>query len=155
MPQHRQFYVTDTHPFVWYLADDPRLGQDARKVFDKTDDGEATIIIPAVALAEAVYIAGKGRVQTAIDKMLSIAENAARRFEKDFRRDSVGWLGSRVAVRGLEDQIEGLLKTFEIVSDKKFLAEVKASLREALRGKGRSIKEILCRSRASIDNQIL
>ena len=46
-------------------------------------------------------------------------------------------------LRGIEDQIEGLLETFEIVSDKKFLENVKESLREAEKGRGRSIKAIL------------
>jgi len=64
MPPHRRFYVTDTHPFVWYLAEDARLSSDARMAFDRADSDEATIIIPAVALAEAVYLAEKGRRQT-------------------------------------------------------------------------------------------
>jgi len=76
MPQPRQFYVTDTHPFVWYLADDARLSSDARRAFDRADAGEATIIIPAVALAEAVYLAEKGRIETKPELILSMVENA-------------------------------------------------------------------------------
>jgi hypothetical protein len=38
---------------------------------------------------------------------------------------------------------EELLETFEIVSDKKFLADLRVSLKEAQKGKGRSIREIL------------
>ncbi len=76
MPRARQFYVTDTHPFVWYLADDPRLSSDARTAFDRADSGEATIFIPAVALAEAVHLAEKGRIATKTEQIFSIVENA-------------------------------------------------------------------------------
>ncbi len=76
MPPPRQFYVTDTHPFVWYLADDARLSSDARMAFDRADSGEATIIIPAIALAEAVYLAEKERIETKTDLIFGIVENA-------------------------------------------------------------------------------
>lgn len=39
------FYVTDTHPFLWYLTDDNRLSRIAKEIFDKTEKGEATIIL--------------------------------------------------------------------------------------------------------------
>ena len=76
MPPPRRFYVTDTHPFVWYLADDARLSSDARMAFDRADSGEATIIIPAIALAEAVYLAEKERIETKTDLIFGIVENA-------------------------------------------------------------------------------
>jgi hypothetical protein len=46
-------------------------------------------------------------------------------------------------LRGIEEQVEGLLETFEIASDKKLLRNIKASLREAQKGRGRTISEIL------------
>ncbi len=46
-------------------------------------------------------------------------------------------------LRGIEEQVEGLLETFEIASDKKLLRNIKESLREAEKGQGRSIREIL------------
>ena len=76
MPPPREFYVTDTHPFVWYLADDARLGSNARMAFGRADSGVATVIIPAVALAEAVYLAERGRIETKAELMFGIVENA-------------------------------------------------------------------------------
>jgi len=61
---------------VWYLADDARLSSDAGMAFDRADSGEATIIIPAIALAEAVYLAEKGRIETKADLIFGIVENA-------------------------------------------------------------------------------
>ena len=46
-------------------------------------------------------------------------------------------------LRGIEEQVEGLLETFEIASDKKLLHNIRESLREAEKGLGRSTTEIL------------
>ena len=54
-------YVTDTHSIVWYFTDDPRLSRRALEVFEKTIK-EGAIIIPAVVLAEIMYIADKGKI---------------------------------------------------------------------------------------------
>ena len=47
------------------------------------------------------------------------------------------------SLKDIEERIEGLLETFEIVSDKKLLENIKESLREAEKGRGRTIKEIV------------
>ena len=49
-------YVTDTHSLVWYLADDSRISKKALEVFEGTIK-EGSIIIPAVVLAEIMFIA--------------------------------------------------------------------------------------------------
>jgi hypothetical protein len=51
-------------------------------------------------------------------------------------------------LRGIEEQVGSLLETFEIASDKKLLRNIKASLREAQRGRGRTMREILPVKRA-------
>ncbi len=62
-------HVTDTHPIVWYFTDDPRLSRHALEVFEKTIK-EGAIIIPAVVLAEIMYIAGKGKITLTFDETL-------------------------------------------------------------------------------------
>ncbi len=47
------------------------------------------------------------------------------------------------SLKDIEERIEGLLETFEIVSDKKLLEDIKESLREAEKGRGRSMREII------------
>ncbi|MBI2972051.1 MAG: PIN domain-containing protein [Candidatus Aenigmarchaeota archaeon] len=54
-------YVTDTHPFLWYLAEDKRLSKAAKVVFDSVEAGNATIIVPTIVLAESLHILEKGR----------------------------------------------------------------------------------------------
>jgi PIN domain nuclease of toxin-antitoxin system len=51
-------YVLDTHALIWYLEGNPRLGVAAQAVMD---DPVSELVLPAIALAEAMYIVAKGR----------------------------------------------------------------------------------------------
>ena len=55
-------YVADTHALLWYLSDSPLLGSEARRVFEETEQGRATILISAITLIEAIYLAEKKKV---------------------------------------------------------------------------------------------
>jgi PIN domain nuclease of toxin-antitoxin system len=66
-------YVADTHSLVWYFLSDPRLGLTAGQIFDSTDNN-TIIIIPAVVLAEMMYITKKGRVVLAFKDTLEKIE---------------------------------------------------------------------------------
>jgi predicted nucleic acid-binding protein len=61
-------YVLDTHALVWHLADDPRLGEKARGILRSTDD---RLIVPAIVLAEAKYIADAKRVSISFHEVLA------------------------------------------------------------------------------------
>ena len=76
MPQPRRFYVTDTHPFVWYLADGARLSSDVRAAFDRADSGDPTNHHPSHSLAEAAHLGEKERIETKTDLIFGIVENA-------------------------------------------------------------------------------
>jgi PHD/YefM family antitoxin component YafN of YafNO toxin-antitoxin module len=43
----------------------------------------------------------------------------------------------------IRERIDSLIETLEVSSDKEFLAEIKESLKEAERGEGRSIGELI------------
>ncbi len=68
-------YVLDTHALLWYLADDPRLGLRARAVLG---DPEATLIIPAIVLAEAKDLAHKGRFDRTLEDVVAVIETDPR-----------------------------------------------------------------------------
>jgi PIN domain nuclease of toxin-antitoxin system len=51
-------YVLDTHALIWYLAGSARLGSAAKAVMD---DPASEMVLPLIALAEAVYVVEKGR----------------------------------------------------------------------------------------------
>src|SRR5919109_2093993 len=70
-------FVTDTHPFLWYAAGNiSELGSLARACFDKAEIGAASIVIPSVVMAEAAFIAEKGRVQVKFEQLLEKLEDA-------------------------------------------------------------------------------
>lgn len=64
------YYVTDTHAFLWYLADSPELSQKARAIFDSCDRGQATIIIPAIVLLETIDVLDKRKIQLNFDDIV-------------------------------------------------------------------------------------
>ena len=63
-------YVTDTHSLVWYFTEDSRLSKRALQVFERTII-EGIVIVPAVVLAEIMYIARKGRIALTFEKTLN------------------------------------------------------------------------------------
>lgn len=56
-------YVTDTHTLIWHLMSDAKLGQTAKGILTRVDNGEAELVIPAVVLAELYMLAEKRRVE--------------------------------------------------------------------------------------------
>jgi len=64
-------YVTDTHALLWYLARPERLGAQARQAFDEVKSGKATIIVPAIVLAELIWTIERGRIQTDLQRVLA------------------------------------------------------------------------------------
>ena len=51
-------YVVDTHALVWFLEGNSRLGTNAKTIFA---DSSSQLILPAIALAEAVWIVERAR----------------------------------------------------------------------------------------------
>ncbi|PJA02098.1 hypothetical protein COX73_02600 [bacterium (Candidatus Gribaldobacteria) CG_4_10_14_0_2_um_filter_36_18] len=55
-------YVIDTHPLLWYVVDDNRLGTQAEAVIKRAEAGEINIIVPAIVLIEAIDVLNKRRI---------------------------------------------------------------------------------------------
>ncbi len=51
-------YIVDTHALIWHFEGNPLLGAAAKAV---TSDPNSELILPAIALAEAMFIVEKGR----------------------------------------------------------------------------------------------
>jgi len=64
------FYIVDTHTLLWYLDTDKRLGKRAAEILS---DRSARFLLPAIALAEALFILEKGREQYAISERKMLA----------------------------------------------------------------------------------
>lgn len=51
-------FILDTHALIWYLEGNPKLGHHAKVVIN---DPSSEMVLPLIALAEAVDIVSKGR----------------------------------------------------------------------------------------------
>ncbi|MDQ3815444.1 MAG: PIN domain-containing protein [Armatimonadota bacterium] len=65
-------YVVDTHALIWFLGDSSRLGADCDAVLS---DPDSELILPATALAEALWIVERGRIPSlSIPDLLSAVD---------------------------------------------------------------------------------
>jgi len=55
-------YVADTHALLWHFYAPKQLGGAARQALARVDEGAARAWIPAVAMAEALMVAERGRI---------------------------------------------------------------------------------------------
>ena len=59
MQDNRQKFVVDTHAFWWYLRAPERLTVAASAIFRLAETGNATIVVPAIVIAEFYYLSAK------------------------------------------------------------------------------------------------
>lgn len=69
----RMDFVTDTHSLVWYFTEDARLSKKAIKAFEGTIK-EGTVVVPAVVLAEIMYISKRGKIALAFEETVKKIE---------------------------------------------------------------------------------
>ncbi|MBM4054225.1 MAG: type II toxin-antitoxin system VapC family toxin [Planctomycetes bacterium] len=68
-------YITDTHSLVWYFTDDNRLSSNALQAF-QASESEGIVIVPAVVLAEVMFIAKKGKITLSFEDTLKRIEES-------------------------------------------------------------------------------
>ena len=61
-------YVLDTHALIWYLSDDPQLSKPA---LDAISEPTATIIIPAIVLAELKFLFHAKRIALSLEHVIA------------------------------------------------------------------------------------
>ena len=66
-------YVVDTHALIWFLEGNLRLGTNAKTILS---DSASQLILPAIALAEAVWIVDRNRTSISSVTNLLDAINA-------------------------------------------------------------------------------
>jgi len=54
-------YVIDTHVLIWYFLGSPRLKGELKDRIDDTRNRNGCLLVPTIVLAEALYLAEKGR----------------------------------------------------------------------------------------------
>lgn len=69
-------YIIDTHVLLWHLIDSPKLSQRAKEALIQIEKDEAKMLIPAIVLAEVIFIVERGRVQVDLDKLFTYIKEA-------------------------------------------------------------------------------
>jgi len=64
------YYVADTHSFLWYLIDSPKLSIRARSIFELSERNGTIIIIPAIVLIESIDILDKKKIDLRFEQIL-------------------------------------------------------------------------------------
>jgi PIN domain nuclease of toxin-antitoxin system len=55
-------YILDTHALIWFLEGSPRLGVNANAILSEPT---SELVLPAIALAESVWIVSRGKTSIA------------------------------------------------------------------------------------------
>jgi PIN domain nuclease of toxin-antitoxin system len=64
-------YVPDTHALLWFLAGSPRLSIKASEVFKQEKDNAVMMYVPAIVVAEIIWVVNAGRIQVDLKKLLA------------------------------------------------------------------------------------
>lgn len=51
-------HILDAHTLIWYMEGNPKMGSQAKKIIDAL---ESQLVLPLIALIEAVFVIEKGR----------------------------------------------------------------------------------------------
>ena len=82
-------YVVDTHPLLWYVSGDTRIGSRAKVIIEKAEAGEINIIVPAIVLIEAIDILNKKRIIYNIDDLLQWVDQSPQLIIKNLDIDII------------------------------------------------------------------
>ena len=79
-------YVLDTHALLWFLVGSPRLGVRAEQAMSSPD---SQLILPAIALAEALWIADSRNIGLDATAIITAVESDPRIFVHPLTDDVV------------------------------------------------------------------
>ena len=63
-------YVTDTHSLIWYLLNSSKLSFEANKAFKEIEAGKVQLIIPAIVIAEIIYLIKRGKIEADVNGLI-------------------------------------------------------------------------------------
>ncbi|MCR4313161.1 MAG: PIN domain-containing protein [Candidatus Roizmanbacteria bacterium] len=63
-------YVTDTHSLIWYLLNSSKLSFEASKAFEEIEAGKGQLVIPAIVIAEIIYLIKRNKIEADINALI-------------------------------------------------------------------------------------
>jgi len=100
-----EFYITDTHSLIWYLTDSPKLGPDTNKCFEKIERGKAKLLIPAIVIAEIIFILDFGKLKADLEEILKRIEEAENFEISPLGVDQLHCLKEQVKISEMHDRL--------------------------------------------------
>ena len=71
-----EYYVADTHSLIWYLIDSPKISKNANECFKEVEKGDAKLFIPAIVIAEIIFILERSKVKADLEEIFKRIEEA-------------------------------------------------------------------------------
>jgi PIN domain nuclease of toxin-antitoxin system len=69
-------FVTDTHSLVWYMTNDPKLSNKAKRIFQKVDNFQDQIFIPCIVFFELLYLVEKKGIISDFDSFVAMVSSS-------------------------------------------------------------------------------
>lgn len=115
----RSLYLADTHSLAWYLLDSSKLSPAADKVFRQIERGQAKLLIPAIVIAELIFIIERGKLTANIDDLLKRIESATNVEICSLGKDQLRCLKEQKAITTMHDRFivcEALLRQAKLIT---------------------------------------
>ncbi len=95
----------DTHALWWYLQSPDRLSPAASAVFRLAETGNATIVVPAIVIAELHFLSVKLGQMKAVTELLSALESVAGIRMSDLGRKQMERLADFPEIPDIHDRL--------------------------------------------------
>jgi PIN domain nuclease of toxin-antitoxin system len=108
--------LVDTHVFLWYLEDSPRLEPSTFALLDGVTGRDQPILVSAVSVVELAYLAEKGTlVEEQIDAVHAVLAAAGTGFEVVPIDEAVAWAVGRVPRVAVADPWDRMIAATALV----------------------------------------
>jgi len=98
-------YMADTHSLLWAFTRPRKLGELARHAFEEIANGESSLLIPVIVLAELIFTIENKPVQADLDDILTAIENSPNVEFVDFDYESAMRLRDLSAIPEMHDRM--------------------------------------------------
>ena len=98
-------FVVDTHALWWYLRSPERLTPAAAAVFRLAETGNATIVVPAIAVAELYYLSVKLGQAISPAELLNALAGVGGIELSDLGRSQLEWLDRFPEIPEMHDRL--------------------------------------------------
>jgi len=98
-------YMTDTHSLLWAFTRPRKLGEHARRAFDEIANGESSLLIPVIVLAELIFTVENKPIRADLEHILSALRNSPNVEFVDFDYESALRLRELSAIPEMHDRM--------------------------------------------------